>query len=71
MIEIARKRAGLTQKEVAQAIGIDHVSSYHRQVLHNLEGISLVQATILQRILPVKLSVTQDNRVNVELTPDD
>ena len=65
MLEIARKRANLTQKEVAEKLGID-VSTYNRKLLKNLDSITLIQANIIEKSLPVKLSVN-NNQVTVEL----
>jgi len=69
-LEIARKRAGYTQKELAGLIGIS-LPTYGRIVAKdNIDDILFVHAVCLEKILKVKFTVIdgpQGRRVDIEL----
>ena len=56
ILEMARRRAGIPQKEMAQALGVS-LPTYSRWIKGNFDDVLLIHAHTFETILKVKFSV--------------
>ena len=57
ILETARKRAGLSQREIADALGVS-LTTFSRWLKGSFDDVLLIHADTLERLLKVKFSVT-------------
>jgi transcriptional regulator with XRE-family HTH domain len=71
ILEIARKRTGLTQTDVAKALGVS-LPTWTRWLRGNFDDVLLIHADTLEKLLKVKfLVVHSDNGKRVKINLED